>query len=490
MNFSSSLLKKPSLAFSTTVGQNRVPANLTDSLALSEPAESSGTSLCRAQPVFQRAASRLPLGCVILLLVALAAAWSTPVSARDYLDLAADVRKIPLAVPYFIDKANGAADERGKEMADMLGRALAFHGFFSLIPPRRWGGGQDADWRKLGAEMVVLGSYRLEGGRLLLEARLIDLVEDATLIGRRYRGAGQMTDRMLFTFCDAAIEKLTGEPGVASSRIAFVASSQDGKVKEIYVSDIIGRRIRQVTRHNSLAVSPRFSADGRRLLYTSYHRGRQVLYLTAPNAKTTRAISWRPGLNLAPAWSPVADQLVLSLSPDGRADLFLTEAVPPRRKQVRILKRLTRKSGINVSPSWSPDGQRIAFVSDRSGSPQIYVMEVASGATRRLTFEGAYNTAPSWSPKGDAIAYASLAGGTYQIFTISPEGGTPTQVTKSWGSHEDPDWSPDGRQIVFARKRDARQEICAIFKNGVGERVLFRLPGKQGMPAWSPRLAY
>ncbi len=430
------------------------------------------------------------LALVALLLLLLATAWSVPAAARDYLDLTADVRKIPLAVPYFIDKANGAAGEQGKELASTLGRALAFHGFFSLIPARRWGGGQDADWRRLGAEMVVLGTYRLEGGKLLLEIRLVDLVEGASLLGRRYRGAGAMADRMLFAFCDAAIEKLTGEPGVASSRIAFVSSSQQGKVKEIFVSDIIGRRIRQVTRHNSLAVSPRFSADGRRLLYTSYHRGRQVLYLTAPGSRTTRAISWRPGLNLAPAWSPVADRLALCLSPDGRADIFLTEAVPPRRKQVKILKRLTRRNGINVSPTWSPDGQRIAFVSDRSGSPQIYVMDVASGATRRLTFEGSYNTAPSWSPKGDAIAYASMAGGTYQIFVISPDGGTPVQVTRSWGSHEDPDWSPDGRQIVFSRKRDARQEICAIFKNGVGERVLFRLPGRQSMPAWSPRLAY
>ncbi len=425
---------------------------------------------------------------LLLVLVLIVAGTVRPAAGRDYLDLTADVRKIPLAVPFFTNQKTGAGDEQGRVMADILGRALAFHGFFALIPSKRYGGVQDTDWVKLGAEMVVLGSYQEDRGQIVLEMRLLDIVDGAMITGRRYRGAGNMTDRMLFRFCDECIEKLTGERGVASSRIAFV--SDDGKSKEIYVADIIGHRIRQVTHHASLTVSPRFSADGRRLLYTSYHRGRQVLYLTSLTAETTRAISWRPGLNLAPTWSPTADRLVLSLSPDGHADLFLTEAVPPRRQQIKILKRLTRKTGINVSPSWSPDGTRIAFVSDRSGSPQIYVMDIATGATRRLTFEGTYNTAPAWSPKGDAIAYASLVGGTYQIFTISPEGGVPTQVTKSWGSHEDPDWSPDGRQIVFARKRDAVQTICAIFKNGTGERVLFRLPGRQNMPAWSPRLPY
>jgi len=99
----------------------------------------------------------------------------------------------------------------------------------------------------------------------------------------------------------------------------------------------------------------------------------------------------------------------------------------------KILEQLTKEEGLNVSPSWSPDGAKLAFVSDRGGKPQIYVLDMKSRQVKRLTFEGQYNTTPSWSPKGDLIAYSGRHEKQYQIYVISPEGGTPTQLTKGPG---------------------------------------------------------
>jgi len=424
----------------------------------------------------------------LLVFVSLISLFPTGSAARDYLDLSADVRKLPTAVPYFIDKTTGNTSESGRKFASLLSRSLEFHGFLTVIDPQMYGGRQDMDWRTLGAELAVLGQYEKKGDNLVLEMRLLDILNGQMIVGKRYRGSQKDHKLMLFKFCDEAIYKLTGEQGIALSQITFV--SNNGGSKEIYIADILGDQVRQVTRHHDISVSPKFTPDGRDLAYTSYHRGNPNLYLTQLSGSTTRAISWRPGLNLAPAFSPINATMILSLSMDGNSDLYLAETNAKPRQQVKIIEQLTKNSGLNVSPCWSPDGKKIAFVSDRGGSPQIYVMDMKNRNPRRITFLGNYNTSPSWSPKGDSIAYAGFAGGVYQIFTISPDGGEPKQITNSWGSHESPSWSPDGRQIVFSRQRNNDEEICAIFRNGSGLRPLFHLPGDQSLPQWSPRLPY
>ena len=93
------------------------------------------------------------------------------------------------------------------------------------------------------------------------------------------------------------------------------------------------------------------------------------------------------------------------------------------------LKRLTQDGAIDVSPSWSPDGQKIAFVSNRAGSPQIYIMNHEGGNVRRLTYDGGYNTSPAWSPKGDKIAYEKRVSGSFQIYTIREDGSDSTPLT-------------------------------------------------------------
>jgi TolB protein len=407
-------------------------------------------------------------------------AWS---HARIYLDItSAELRQVPVAVPYFTGKSlPGQDQETGRGMADLLSRALAFHGFVSIIPPDRYNGRQDANWQALGAEFNVLGQYEKDSQGIVLELRLNDLQAGRMLLGRRYRGTSDQQSTMIRKFADEIIHQLTGVQGISNTRISFVSDASG--FKEIWLGDILGEEMRQVTMHRELAVSPRFSPDGRQLAYTTYHRGNPDLYITdLSQAKNTRLISKRPGLNMAPAWSPDGKTLAVTISNDENPDLYL---ITP---QGEISERLTRNAGINVSPSWSPDGRRLAFVSDRSGQPQIYIMDVKAKTVKRLTYQGNYNTSPSWSPLGDYIAYAGSQEGNYHLFIINPEGGAPVRITRSRGDHESPSWSPDGRQLVFTRTLDGQQQLCTIFRNGSGMRVLFPLKGNQNFPQWSPRL--
>lgn len=405
-----------------------------------------------------------------------------PAKAIVYLDItSANFRKVSIAVPYFVDKKQpGTIHDGGKKMADFLGRALAFHGFVEIIDPSAYGGSQTWDWPALKAEFTVLGQYEMTAEGLVLELRLNEIQSGQMLLGRRYQIPISKHQDSLKKFCDEVVLQLTGERGVSQSQIAFVSTASGHK--EIWLADVLGENIRQITQHEYLAVAPKFSPDNKWLAYTSYHRNNPNLYITALNSlKTTRAISYQKGLNMAPAWAPDGSVIAVTLSKSSNPDIYLIDI------NGKELRRLTNGEGVNVSPTWSPDGKRLAFVSDRSGSPQIYVMDVATKAVQRITYIGNENSTPSWSPKGDWIAYTGRVNGNTHILMIKPEGGTPVQLTQTAGDHESPSWSPDARQIVFSRKRSGKQEICSIFKNGMGLRPLFSLKGAQSNPQWSPR---
>jgi len=416
-----------------------------------------------------------------LLLFCLSLPHVTQAKEMVYLDITSpEARKINIAVPWFVNKKQPEKLQVfGRNLAHTLSKALEFHGIISIIPGSFYGKKQNADWKAMGADFVVKGSYSQVGSNFDLELRLLDVAAGDMLMGKRYQGTHKKQNEMLFKFTDQVIKEMTGTEGIASSKIAFV--SDNSKAKEVYLTDILGEDTRQVTRHRNLVVSPRFLPGGRYLTYTSYHSGNQNLYITDLNqSSTTRPLSRRTGMNLAPAWSPDGRQMILTLSKDGNPDLFLMD------RKGKIIRQLTRRSGINVSPTWSPDGKQIAFVSDRSGRPQVYTMNLKTNGVQRITFQGSENAEPDWSPNGDLITYSSLVDGTYQIFTMAPRpSSNAKQITTGPDHHESPTWSPDGKQIIFSLRKGREQKIFAVLKNGNYLRQLFTIPGNQTNPRWT-----
>jgi len=420
-----------------------------------------------------RSAFILLFGALLIFSSSVCSAWA---EGKVYLDITASgTRKINIAVPPFTGSGSTGL---GQDLATILEKALEFHGIIAIIPRQNYSGSSSADWKQVGADYTVLGTYAMSSGGVNLEMRLVDVAKGDMLLGKKYSGSLEQKQDMLFKFCDLAIKELTGDQGIAYSQIAFISNGSGAK--EAYLTNILGDKTRQITRHRNLVISPRFTPDGRSLSYSSYHKGNQDLYITELNQSTsTQVLSRRKGMNLGPAWSPDGRKMVLTMSKDGNPDLYLLDS------QGNILEQLTSRAGINVSPAWSPDGRKIAFVSDRSGKPQIYLMDLASKNVKRITFKGTENAEPVWSPKGDLLAHSSLLNGSYQICTTIPEeGASPIQVTKDSGHHESPDWSPDGKQIIFVKREGGAQRIYAILKNGTYQRQLFSLKGNQTYPRW------
>jgi len=335
------------------------------------------------------------------------------------------------------------------------------------------------NWTIIGAELLITGGIMVKEGQVEMELRMFDTVKESLIIGKRYQGRRDDTQRMIRRFCGEVMHHLTGYRGVFESKIAFL-SSVGGK-KEIYISEFDGQNAKQFTKHDDITLFPAWSSDGAWLAYTSYASGAPHLYIR--NLKENKnAVVAKKGIQITPAWVPGKFELAATLSFSGDQEIYLLTGGG------KIIKRLTNSRGIDVAPTWSPDGKKMAFVSKRSGTPQIYIKDMASGRVRRLTFQGRYNTQPDWSPKGDKIVYSAMENGRIDICTIDVAGGNRLQLTKDQGDNEAPSWSPDGGLIVFSSSREGRSKIYVMTAFGTDQRRLISLPGEQTNPKWSPNV--
>ena len=379
------------------------------------------------------------------------------------------------------------------KMADVIADDLGRSGWFQVIDrsayiedPQKTGiraGGFDfRDWATIGAEGLVKGGFEvLEGGKVRFEFWLYDVFRQADIIGKTYSGERRDARRMAHKFVDEIILKLTGARGVFDTMIAYV-STGGKRFKEIYVSHLDGTEKRKVTDNRTINLFPSWAPDGKRLVYTSYKKGKPHSLGIDLLTNRETPISTRDGLNLGGRWAPDGRRLAIALEQKQNLDIYLLNAAGA------ILQRLTRNPSIDVSPTWAPDGKRVAFVSDRHGSPQIYVLELATGALRRLTFKGPYNTSPDWSPTGDRIAFAGRSGGVLNIFTIRPDGKDLRMITSNRHNDEDPSWAPDGRFLAFTSDRTGSHRIYTMRRDGQSQRRLTGSNADDTSPSWSPRL--
>lgn len=329
----------------------------------------------------------------------------------------------------------------------------------------------------LRVQALAMGHLSSNGEELVLEGRLFDVARGEMIFGKRYIGAPKVLRNMVHRFSDEIVYRLTGEKGIAQSKIAFVSIVNGAK--EIFIMDYDGHNEILVTGNRSINLSPRFSPDGRLLAYTSYRDNNPDLFVLNLTTGRRDKLSAAPGLNISPAWSPDGRWIAISLSKDGGVNLYLM------RRDGSGIRQLTTGTGINVSPTFSPNGRQIAFVSDRGGTPQIYVMDVEGTNLRRLTFTGDYNVSPRWSPRGDKIVFVSRREGALHIFLMNPDGSEVQQLT-SKGNNEDPAWSPDGRHIVFTSDRDGRRNLYVMRADGSQQRRLTNNGRENFLPDWSP----
>lgn len=423
------------------------------------------------------------------LLLGLAALVAVPGAAR------AQVRGLitgpgETAFPIAVTDLQGGGGEAGRLFSATLTRDLDLSGLFRMLDPGSFidGGGSSPEeinfgnWASIGARLLVTGRISSAGGDVTVEARLFDVAERRQLGGKRYSGSSRDVRRMANRFADEILLLLTGEAGPFDSRVAFI-STRSGRFKELYVMNLDGSELRQLTRNQTINLSPSWAPDARSLIFTSYKDGRPKLYEIDLSSGRERLVPTGPGMVMGASFSPDGREIAVTRS-SGQGDSEIVLVSPDGG----VTARLTEGQTINVSPSFSPNGSQIAFCSGRAGGPQIYVMGTGGGRPRRVTSRGSYNTQPVWSPKGDKIAYTGRVDGRFQIFVVGSDGGDATQITSSRGDNVDPTWSPDGRYIIFSSTRSGKAQLWFSDARGVRQRQLITSPGSDSSPAWSSRL--
>jgi len=336
-----------------------------------------------------------------------------------------------------------------------------------------------AEWRSRLADALVLGSVAARpDGRYEVRFRLFDVVKQAALGGVAYTASKEQARATAHRIADFIYEKLTGDKGVFSTKIAYVVKR--GPRYELQIADFDGANEQAALVSNEPIISPVWSPDGRRLAYVSFENKKPVIYVhSLLDGKRHVAANFK-GSNSAPAWSPDGKQIAVSLSREGGSQIFL---VNPDGSGLR---RLTSSSAIDTEPRFSPDGKMIYFTSDRGGSPQVYRMPSGGGDAQRVTFDGSYNVSPRLSPDGRTLAYITRNSGKFQVALLDLNNRQVQIITDS-DRDESPSFAPNGRMILLATVVGGRGVLSAVSSDGRFKQRLSAAPGADVRePAWGP----
>ena len=390
----------------------------------------------------------------------------------------AGANRIPVAIP---DLAGDSAAARAISLT--VRADLDRSGLFKVIDPVGVGMDENTpvnfgDWKGRGADALAAGSVgRSADGRMEARFRLYDTVKGVSLGGAAYVTNSEQLRAAGHRIADYIYEKLTGEKGIFSTRIAYVVKARGQYLLQI--ADADGQNAATALTSTEPIISPAWSPDGSKLAYVSFEKKKPVIYVHALASGQRYIVANFKGSNSAPAWSPDGRKLAVVLSKDGNSQIYTVNA------DGSGLQRVTSSGGIDTEPRYSPDGSTLYFTSDRGGSPQIYQVSANGGDARRVTFEGSYNVSPRPSPDGKSLAFITRREGRFQL-AVMDIASRQIQILTDSHKDESPSFAPNSRMILIATEIGGRGLLSAVSSDGRIKQRLSVAAGDVREPAWAP----
>jgi TolB protein len=400
---------------------------------------------------------------------------------------------ISFALPKFT-VASSPAPAAADEIYQVLSDDLKFSRIFQLLPKSYYDYIQKInpknilfkDWESVQANILFIGEVsEAAGGDIIFDRNLYDVKSQRPILnGKRYQA--KKTDiRYLAHRMADEIMKAYGEKPIFESKIAFV-SDREGN-PEIYMMDYDGANQTRLTFNKVNDISPAWSPDGKMIASTSYQNLIAGLYIQLIYEARKIPVSLKGG-NFSPAWSPDGKKLAFNSTrdQDGNSEIYVADIDEDSLKRGSFrIKRLTFNPGSDVAPSWSPTGRQLVFVSDRGGTPQIYTMDAEGSNVQRVSFGGSTHCdSPAWSPAGDRIVYIARVENIFDLYILNLRTQQISKLTESNARNESPSWSSDGRHIVFTSNMKGGLQLFSIDYDGANLHQL-TTKGQNSWPDWS-----
>ncbi|BCA95509.1 protein TolB [Legionella antarctica] len=387
---------------------------------------------------------------------------------------------LPIAINSF------GSDSGAQEIAHVIENDLTLSGQFKIVSGPESANAQSSvnTLRQLGADSVVSGRVNRVGSHYEVSYTLADAVAKGNiLLTKTYKISANELRPLAHHISDEVYQKLTGERGIFSTRIAYI-SVQRGGARTRYsleVADADGYNPQSLLVSSEPIMSPSWSPAGKEISYVSFEKKKAQIYTVSVETGQRRLITNFPGINGAPAWSPDGRHLAVVLSKSGTPKIYNIDI------SSGTMKQLTFGDAIDTEPRFSPDGTSLLFTSGRGGAPQVYRLSFADGQVSRVTFDGNYNARASYTPDMKNIVMLHRDDRDFNIGLQSAKGGPVSSLTFS-GLDESPSVSPNSRLVLYATRFHNKGVLGIVSIDG---RIRMRLPAREGdvqEPAWSPYL--
>jgi len=282
------------------------------------------------------------------------------------------------------------------------------------------------------------------------------------------RGA---TSMLRHTFAE---EGADFDPHVDASGERLVFASTRHTIRpDLYIKNVDGTAVTQLTADPSSDVQPAFSPDGQWVAFASDRGGNWDIWVVSVEGTQPMQVTRGPEDDVHPSWSPDGKQVVFCSLPrsGGQWEMWIADAVAGGTKSF---------IGYGVFPEWSPAGDRIAYQRARQRGSRwfsVWTIEMVQGEPRHPTEVAASPEyaliTPSWSADGQMLAYCAVttapltdpdfasAMEVADLWTVSADGRSRVCLTDGHTANYGPVWSSSGR-IFFTSTRDGHENIWSL----------------------------